>query len=93
MYHGTRATSPNIIYQSEEGFDMTYSNQGMWGHANYFAKNASYSHGYRYSMPGTGTSQMFVANVLVGKTAVLSPDNSLRRPPLITGSNLAYDSV
>jgi hypothetical protein len=52
MYHGTSATPPEIIYKSEEGFDMTYSNQGMWGHANYFAKNSSYSHGYSYSVPG-----------------------------------------
>ena len=26
MYHGTRGTPPEIIYKSEEGFDMTYSN-------------------------------------------------------------------
>ena len=50
MYHGTRGTPPKIIYQSEEGFDMTYSNQGMWGFANYFAKNASYSHGYAHPL-------------------------------------------
>jgi len=67
----------------------------MWGHANYFAKNSSYSHGYRYQNGPGGTSQMFVANVLVGRPAVLAPDGNLRRPPMISGTNppVAYDSV
>ena len=26
MYHGTSGTPPEIIYKSEEGFDITYSN-------------------------------------------------------------------
>jgi hypothetical protein len=56
MYHGTSATSPEIIYMSEEGFDMSYSREGMWGHANYFAKNASYSHNYRFKIPGGNAS-------------------------------------
>jgi hypothetical protein len=38
---------------------------------------------------------MFVARVLVGNPAVLNPDRTLRRPPMIPGSNppKAYDSV
>ena len=73
MYHGTSGTPPQIIYQSEEGFDMTYSRQGMWGHANYFAKNSSYSNSYAYQVPD-GTRQMFVANVIVGIPAILPSD-------------------
>ena len=54
MYHGTRGTAPALIYKSEEGFDITYSNVGLWGVANYFAKNSSYSNGYSHSK-GDGT--------------------------------------
>jgi len=56
MYHGTSKTPPEIIYSSEEGFDVSYSNIGMWGKANYFAKNASYSNAYAYSIPVPKTS-------------------------------------
>lgn len=51
LYHGTRNTPPITIYKSEEGFDMTYGNQGMWGIANYFAYNSSYSNGYAHPLP------------------------------------------
>ena len=37
LYHGTGNTPPDMIYKSEEGFDMRFSNQGMWGQAVYFA--------------------------------------------------------
>jgi hypothetical protein len=36
---------------------------------------------------------MFVANVVVGIPAVLASDRSLRRPPMIPGTNIPYDSV
>jgi hypothetical protein len=31
LYHGTSATSPALIYNGEEGFDMRFSSGGMWG--------------------------------------------------------------
>ena len=31
LYHGTRMTPPKNIYDGEEGFDMKYSNMGLWG--------------------------------------------------------------
>ena len=49
MYHGTRCTDPALIYKSEEGFDMAFSRGGMWGVANYFAKESQYSNGYSHS--------------------------------------------
>ena len=55
MYHGTSGTPPIAIYKSEEGFDMTYSKAGLWGHANYFAKDASYSDQYAFTATGNGT--------------------------------------
>ena len=48
LFHGSRENKPEDIYSGECGFDMRYSRQGMWGHANYFAVNASYSHRYAY---------------------------------------------
>ena len=53
LYHGTSKTDPLMIYQGEEGFDFRYSTIGMWGKAVYFAVDASYSNGYRYSVPGS----------------------------------------
>jgi hypothetical protein len=71
----------------------------MWGIANYFAKNASYSNGYCYQ--GSGNKQMFLARVLVGENIHIYPnDATLRKPPLkpsssnsSLGFNEEYDSV
>lgn len=48
LFHGCCQNSPEDIYSSEEGFDMRYSNAGMWGQANYFAESASYSDNYAH---------------------------------------------
>ncbi len=40
-----------MIYESVNGFDITYSKEGYWGIAVYFAKNASYSHDYSFLLP------------------------------------------
>ena len=31
LFHGSSFTAPEEIYKSEEGFDMRFSRQGMWG--------------------------------------------------------------
>ena len=41
-----------MIYSGEEGFDMRFSADGMWGRANYFAVNSVYSNAYAYAVPG-----------------------------------------
>ena len=64
-FHGTRGNDPKLIYEGENGFDMRYSNQGMWGQANYFAVNASYSDNYAYQTPD-GYKEMFLVKVLTG---------------------------
>ena len=69
LYHGTKATPPHMVYQSDEGFDMKFSPGGMWGRANYFAVNSAYSNSYKSTLPD-GTSQMFYANVIIGNTIV-----------------------
>lgn len=41
------------LCQYNQGFDMRYSRDGMWGHANYFAVNSSYSNAYAHPVPNT----------------------------------------
>lgn len=43
VWHGTRNNPPATVYLGEHGFNINYSNDGMWGHGIYFAANASYS--------------------------------------------------
>ena len=52
------------VYKCEEGFDMRFSADGMWGRGNYFAENASYSHNYAHQLSG-GQKMMFLAMVSV----------------------------
>ena len=49
LFHGTSSTPPEDIYMSEEGFDMRFSREGLWGQGNYFAENAQYSCSYAYA--------------------------------------------
>ena len=81
LFHGTRNNMPTDIYDSEEGFDMRFSAQGMWGQANYFAVNASYSNNYAHSNIITGQREMFLAKVLTGDSHASSANSSLRMPP------------
>jgi hypothetical protein len=49
LFHGTRSTDPSLIYKSESGLDMRFSNSGMYGKGIYFAENSSYSDAYAYN--------------------------------------------
>ena len=98
LFHGTQTNMPSDIYDSEEGFDMRFSAQGMWGQANYFAVNASYSNNYAHSNIISGQREMFLAKVLTGDSHASSPNSSLRMPPksYTSGSQLGqarYDTV
>ena len=81
LFHGTSETQPDMIYQSEEGFDMRFSRDGMWGQANYFAVDAYYSDQYAYQR-SDGQREMLLAKVLTGDSYCCKPDSSLRMPPL-----------
>ena len=59
---------------------MRYSSPGMWGLANYFAANASYSDRYAYSRAG-GYKEMFMVKVLTGDSYSSPSNQSLRMPP------------
>lgn len=69
LFHGTRLTDPKSIYESEEGFNLIFSNDGYWGRANYFAFNSSYSNDYAYVQ--NGERKMFMARVTLGKEITL----------------------
>ena len=79
LFHGTRGNDPSLIYNGENGFDMRMSNNGMWGQANYFAVNSSYSDSYAYVKGNT--RQMFLVKVLTGDSCELPADSKLRMPP------------
>jgi len=97
LYHGTNSTAPEKIWNGTEGFDMRFSNSGMWGQGIYFATKASYSDGYSFKK-NDGTRQMFYSRVSLGHWKCLEPDQSLRMPPLKspqdrTREGEMYDSV
>ena len=98
LFHGTRTTDPQKIYNSEEGFDMRYSSKGMWGVANYFAVNASYSHNYAHN-DKSGQMKIFLVKVLTGDSFECSSDCSLRMPPFKSSAKgvqlgqVHYDTV
>lgn len=72
LFHGTRAADPKIIYGSEDGLDIRFSNAGAYGTGIYFANNSQYSNNYAYAVPGNGREfQMFVCLVLVGDSVQL----------------------
>lgn len=93
LFHGTTTTNPVQIYDSEEGFDMRFSRDGLWGQGSYFAENANYSDNYSFSCTN-GERQIFLARVLIGDSADIPQDRKLRMPPVKQSTNgLRYDSV
>ena len=82
LFHGTRTNDPRNIYEGEDGFDMRYSRQGLWGVANYFAVNASYSHNYAHT--SSHGKQMFLVKVLTGDSHDCPSNRDLRMPPAKT---------
>eukprot|EP01061_Rhynchopus_euleeides_P027222 TRINITY_DN4431_c0_g1_i1.p1 TRINITY_DN4431_c0_g1~~TRINITY_DN4431_c0_g1_i1.p1 ORF type:complete len:422 (+),score=84.32 TRINITY_DN4431_c0_g1_i1:44-1309(+) len=100
LFHGTRGTAPEMVYNGQDGFDMRFCTSGMWGIASYFAVNSSYSHSYAFRKDSQ--HQMFLAEVLVGNTKNYgsSSKKDLRMPPVIQGGAQSdgpavkrYDSV
>lgn len=97
LFHGTKSTCPEKIYNAEQGFDFRYSSdENLWGAGTYFAVNASYSDKYSYA---SGNERcMFLAYVLTGETCECKPDRKMKKPPCKTHcngkfENELYDSV
>ena len=94
LFHATRSTSPALIWQGEDGFDMRHSSDGMWGRGTYFASEASYSHlGYFHYNAERKMFQLFLAHVLTGDSISLPPNRNIKMPPLKRWSTIRYDSV
>ncbi|KAL9961372.1 hypothetical protein ACROYT_G030296 [Oculina patagonica] len=94
LFHGTRQKNPDVIWTGEDGFDMRYSADGMWGRGTYFASEAAYCHqGFVYRDQRTKQFQLFLAHVLTGDSISLPPNRGIKMPPLKTASNIRYDSV
>ena len=82
LFHGTGKTPPHTIYNGQEGFDMRFCDQGLWGIASYFAVEAAYSNTDKYCYKNErGERELLVADVITGRTIELPPDASLRIPP------------
>ena len=92
LFHGTRSNPPKCIYESEEGFDMRYSREGLWGLGNYFAENANYASCFAYNKFNE-VLQLFFVKVLVGDSCEILPDSNLRMPPFKYDSKVRYDTV
>ena len=99
LWHGSRRNAESI-YDSEEGFDMRFSSDGMWGRANYFATEARYSEKYAYRRDD-GTKELLLAKVLTGDSFESSSNRTLTMPPeksttsssKIKLKQVRYDSV
>ena len=92
LWHGSRNSSADNIYASEEGFDMRYSSEGLWGQANYFAEKASYSDKYAFKS-GDGTKELLLAKVLTGDSFESPQDSTLRMPPEKPKSSQSSNNV
>lgn len=92
LFHGCNQTQPKLIYESEDGLDIRFANNGALGQGIYFANNSCYSNSYAHNK-GNGEKQMFLCLVLVGES-VLQNGGGIRIPPLKPGSQTErYDSV
>ncbi len=82
LFHGTRSTPPEMIYNGEEGFDMRYSNLGCWGKGIYFADSAAYSYRYSYVDTALRKVQILMCRVTIGDAfSCPDGDRKLVTPP------------
>ncbi|XP_040011244.1 protein mono-ADP-ribosyltransferase PARP14-like isoform X2 [Xiphias gladius] len=93
LFHGTSATSIDLI--NNQGFNRSYAGAhgAMIGHGSYFAVDPAYS-AQGYAKPdGSGHKRMYLARVLVGDCA--QGKSGLITPPSKNSGNAAdlYDSV
>jgi len=68
MKHGSGGADPAIISEHEYGLDCRYSgDRCYYGRAAYTAEDVEYSDSYRYNIPGTNLSQIFLVRVAAGR--------------------------
>ena len=71
-------TDPEKIYLGDEGFDIKFSQAGMWGRALYFAEHSNYSDKFAYNFEN-GDKGMFLALVNLGKEIEIEFDENFTR--------------
>lgn len=52
LFHGSKNTDPKLIYGTENGLDLRFAKNGVWGQGIYFANNSRYSLNYSHPVPG-----------------------------------------
>ena len=72
LYHGTRGTAPETIYEDkEESFNINYTSDNNYlGKGTYFAELPAYSHNYSYAIKRDPLD--------LGMMAVFRKDNSAK---------------
>ena len=104
LFHGTGGINPSIICKGEEGLDMRFSRDGLWGRANYFTECAEYANRYahvKHTMNGM-ERELLLVRVTLGNIKDLgtSVNCQLRMPPPLPSAthhldilNPQYDSI
>lgn len=93
LFHGSRTNNPELIYKGDASFDMRFSHDGLWGHGNYFAVNASYSNSYAFTSVMLH-KKMLAAWVLTGRSFHSEQHNSFTYPPYLdSGADVAQGGV
>ena len=69
-FHGTNRANPELILNSEEGFDIAFSKRrGLkYGRGIYFAKSFEYSYRTYAFVNGDRSKTLFLAKVQIGNT-------------------------
>ena len=87
-------TLPEVIYNSEEGLDMSFCG-GIWGQGIYLAKESKHSNGssFVHIDPVSGNRVLLLVKARLGDSYMSHGDRSLRLPPQKPDSDDRYDSV
>eukprot|EP01043_Picozoa_sp_COSAG02_P008654 COSAG02_NODE_281_length_25776_cov_37.797998_12_plen_1099_part_00 len=82
LWHGTGKADPKLVFNGEEGFDVKFSSDGLFGTGTYFAVNAAYSTNSRYAHDaGDGTYTLILARVLTGDAFEMKSHGAHKRHP------------
>ena len=92
LFHGSGDTSPQLIINDPEGFNMQFAHRGLWGRGLYFATNSFYSHKFKHVVRENVFS-VFVATVFVGYVKEMNEDKNITTPPIRPNGRDRYHSV
>lgn len=95
MWHGSRGVDSKKLALGEDGLNVLYANNAMWGPGIYSAQNASYScPGYSWPVPGlANTYEVFLCEFILGDSMQQPPTGGQKEPPMNPATGLRYDSV